>query len=103
MGVPTWMVKEDQGPSYPSLDSSQKESGKSQGTECPYQFCEGAMEIGVGTADAVARSIRASLEADASTMYCESQRRQGRAITCILSRPAPEGLHQGYQCALGGP
>ncbi len=40
--------------------------------------------MGVGTADADARSTRASLEADASAMYCESHRRQERLSVCIL-------------------
>ena len=50
-----------------------------------YQFCEGATEIGVDTADADARSTRAGLEAKPSAMYCESQRRQERVGVCMLN------------------
>lgn len=50
-----------------------------------YQFCEGATEMGVGTADADARSTRANLEADTSRMYCESQRRRESIGVCMLS------------------
>lgn len=41
--------------------------------------------MGVGTADADARSTRANLEAEAITMYCESQRRRERMDVCILT------------------
>ena len=41
--------------------------------------------MGVGTADADARSTKAKLEADTSTMYCESQRRRERIGVCMLS------------------
>ena len=41
--------------------------------------------MGVGTADADARSTRASLEADTSRMYCESQRNRERIGVCMLN------------------
>ena len=40
--------------------------------------------MGVGTADADARSTRAALEADTRRMYCESQRRRERIGVCML-------------------
>lgn len=52
-----------------------------------YQFCEGATEMGVGTADADALSTRANLEADTSMMHCESQRRRESIGVCMLSSP----------------
>ena len=51
-----------------------------------YQFCEGDTEMGVGTADVVARSTKVGLEADTSKMDRESQRSQQRALVCMLSR-----------------
>ena len=41
--------------------------------------------MGVGTADADARSTRANLEADTSSMHCESQRRRERIGVCMLN------------------
>ena len=78
------MVKDDHEPSLPSLDQVRKGRRVLSRAQEIYQFCEGATEIGVGAADAVARSTRAKLEADTKAMYCESQRRRERPGVCML-------------------
>ena len=41
--------------------------------------------MGVGTADAVARPMRALLEAEMRAIYCESQKRQEKVDVCMLN------------------
>ena len=41
--------------------------------------------MGVGTADAEARSTKANSEADASTLHCKSHKRRMKLPDCILT------------------
>lgn len=102
IGVPTCRVKDDHGPSSPSLKHWSKHCGYRVRIARVYQFCAGAMEMGVGVA---ARSRRAKQETRTTSRDCTSHRKAVRVEDCILNPsigtpPEPEG-HNGPKATNG--
>lgn len=82
IGVPTCRVKDDQGPSSPSLEYESKHCYCRIRVTGVYQFCAGATAMGVGVA---ARSRRAKPETCTTSRHCRSQTRVANVDDCILS------------------